>query len=357
MQKHVERVRKTLKKIQDVSGSRKIPQTRCLQKQNLCREIHTGRGHCIIVHIRELDNRYHAVMLELSTYRVKYQSSRRITFSYLKRKCCRLAIRFAFILRLGVTWHHCDDVIMTTMASQITSPTVVYSTVYSDADQRKHQSSASLAFVWGIHRDRWIPCTKGQLRGKCFHLMTSSWHCNERYLQPNVERYLQPNVAYLSRLPWIFPGAPLKMNEAPWNIHGSLTDPRSAKCDWQGNHDMVYILFIIQVIKIINIIAPFRQHSHVVLTLTTEFTWCRGTGYNFMKHKWYISILPTHQNHRYCYMSRIVLFCRIILAAHATLPMVTDTFDKSQLNHLFPWLFKQNGGGGGIQYKDIILQV
>ena len=30
--------------------------------------------------------------------------------------------------------------------------TIVYSTVYSDADQRKHQSSASLAFVWGIHR-------------------------------------------------------------------------------------------------------------------------------------------------------------------------------------------------------------
>ena len=45
-------------------------------------------------------------------------------------------------------------VIMTTMASQITSLTVVYSTVYSDADQRKHQISASLAFVWGIHRDR-----------------------------------------------------------------------------------------------------------------------------------------------------------------------------------------------------------
>ena len=66
------------------------------------------------------------------------------------------------------------DVIMTTIACQITSLTVVYSTVYSDADQRKHQSSASLAFVWGIHRDRWIPRTKGQLRGKGFHLMTSS---------------------------------------------------------------------------------------------------------------------------------------------------------------------------------------
>ena len=34
---------------------------------------------------------------------------------------------------------------MTTMAYQITSLTVVYSIVYSSADQRKHQSSASLA--------------------------------------------------------------------------------------------------------------------------------------------------------------------------------------------------------------------
>ena len=76
-------------------------------------------------------------------------------------------------------YFHYNDVIMTTIASQITSLTVVCSTVYSDADQRKHQSSASLAFVRGIHRDRWIPRTKGQLRGKCFHLMTSS--CSFRY--------------------------------------------------------------------------------------------------------------------------------------------------------------------------------
>ena len=41
---------------------------------------------------------------------------------------------------------------MIAMASQITSLTIVYSTVYSGADQRKHQSSASLAFVRGIHR-------------------------------------------------------------------------------------------------------------------------------------------------------------------------------------------------------------
>ena len=38
------------------------------------------------------------------------------------------------------------------VASQITSLTIVYSAVYSGADQSKHQSSASLAFVRGIHR-------------------------------------------------------------------------------------------------------------------------------------------------------------------------------------------------------------
>ena len=40
---------------------------------------------------------------------------------------------------------------MGAIASQITSPTIVYLTVYSGADQTKHQSPASLAFVWGIH--------------------------------------------------------------------------------------------------------------------------------------------------------------------------------------------------------------
>ena len=47
---------------------------------------------------------------------------------------------------------HYDDVIMIMLASQITSLTVVYSIVCSGVNQRKHQSSASLAFVWEIHR-------------------------------------------------------------------------------------------------------------------------------------------------------------------------------------------------------------
>ena len=48
--------------------------------------------------------------------------------------------------------HYCD-VIMGAVASQITSLTIVFSTVYSDTDQRIHQSSASLAFVRGNHRN------------------------------------------------------------------------------------------------------------------------------------------------------------------------------------------------------------
>ena len=47
---------------------------------------------------------------------------------------------------------HYTNVIMGAITSQITSLTIVYSTVYSDADQRKQHSSASLAFVWGTHR-------------------------------------------------------------------------------------------------------------------------------------------------------------------------------------------------------------
>ena len=53
--------------------------------------------------------------------------------------------------RAGAETHY-SDVIMSTMASQIFSLTVVYSTVYSGADQRKHQSSVSLAYVRGFHR-------------------------------------------------------------------------------------------------------------------------------------------------------------------------------------------------------------
>ena len=51
------------------------------------------------------------------------------------------------LFNVWIRSYHYRDAIMGTMASQTTSFTIVYSTVYSGADQRRHQSSASLAFV------------------------------------------------------------------------------------------------------------------------------------------------------------------------------------------------------------------
>ena len=60
---------------------------------------------------------------------------------------------FMSYIATNVNQFHYNDVIMGAIASQITSLTIVFSTFYSDADQRKHQSSASLVFVPGIHRE------------------------------------------------------------------------------------------------------------------------------------------------------------------------------------------------------------
>ena len=63
---------------------------------------------------------------------------------------------------------HYSDIILGTMASQITRLKIVCWTVYSGADQRKHQCSAPPAFVWGIH---WWPVNsphKGPVTRKMF---------------------------------------------------------------------------------------------------------------------------------------------------------------------------------------------
>ena len=64
--------------------------------------------------------------------------------------------------------NHHNDIMMSAMASQITSPTIVYLTVCSGLDQRKYQSSASLAFVRGIHRWPVNSTHKGPVTRKMF---------------------------------------------------------------------------------------------------------------------------------------------------------------------------------------------
>ena len=74
--------------------------------------------------------------------------------------------------------HH-NDVIMSTMASQITSLGIVYSTFYSGADQRKHQRSASLTSVWWIHRWPINSPHKRPVTRKHFPFddVNMEWHC------------------------------------------------------------------------------------------------------------------------------------------------------------------------------------
>ena len=68
-----------------------------------------------------------------------------------------------------------NDVTMGAIASQITSLRIVFSTVYLDIDQRKHQSSASLAFVRGNHQRPVNSPHKWPVTRKMFPLMTSSY--------------------------------------------------------------------------------------------------------------------------------------------------------------------------------------
>ena len=90
--------------------------------------------------------------------------------------------------------YHYDGVIMSAMAYQIISLTIVYSTVYLGTDQRKQQSSASLAFVGGIHRWSVNSPHKGPVTRKSFPfddvIMFS--------VQPTGDRYMEASHGNLS---------------------------------------------------------------------------------------------------------------------------------------------------------------
>ena len=76
-------------------------------------------------------------------------------------------------------WVHYSDVIMSMMVCQITSVSIVCLTICSGADQRKHQSSVSLAFVRGIHRWPVNSPHKGPVRRKMF---SNYWRHHELHL-------------------------------------------------------------------------------------------------------------------------------------------------------------------------------
>ena len=94
------------------------------------------------------------------------------------------------------------DVMMNAMASQITSLTIVYSTVYSGTNQRQYERFASLAFVRGIHRWPVNSPHKGPITRKMLPfddvIMTNrklgSLHLPLIYDHWRVARRLSPNI-------------------------------------------------------------------------------------------------------------------------------------------------------------------
>ena len=128
-----------------------------------------------ILLIKALRTNFGEILIEIQTFSLK-----EIRLKMSSAKCCpfRLGLnkllavfnwishyvqmgahsRFPNTSKPEIVGHY-TDVIMSATASQITSVSFVYSIVCSGPDQRKHQSSASLSFVRGIHR--W-PLTKGQ---------------------------------------------------------------------------------------------------------------------------------------------------------------------------------------------------
>ena len=131
---------------------------------------------------------------------------------------------------------------MGAIASQITSLTIIYSTVYSDADQRKHQSSAPLAFVRWIHwgtvnsPHKWpvtrkIPFDDVIMAMRIIQLSTwvlyFLWYTLQRRLaQISLKRHWN-SAAVLLRLGWI----PWTGRWSPVN-HGKLSEPDSLLLNW-----------------------------------------------------------------------------------------------------------------------------
>ena len=95
---------------------------------------------------------------------------------------CFVLLWFPYHVPCG---YNCD-VIMGLMSSPITSLTIVYSSVYSGADQRKSQSFVSLAFVRGIHRWPVNSQHKGSVTRKMVPFITSSWEIKKKIRRTHI---------------------------------------------------------------------------------------------------------------------------------------------------------------------------
>ena len=106
-------------------------------------------------------------------FRLLFHMVGRVNISYRIKNPAHCHAMTCFVMVIlspirGWVWLHYNDVIMSTMASHITSVSSIYSTVCSSKDQRKYQSSALLTFVRGIHRWSVNSPHKGSVTRKMF---------------------------------------------------------------------------------------------------------------------------------------------------------------------------------------------
>ena len=108
--------------------------------------------------------------------------------------------------------NHFTDVIMSAMASQITSISIVCSTVGPGADQREHQSPASLAFARGIHRWPVSSCTKANKYSLLMHCIKikspAKFLLNEQYV------FVGGNISFLCVL------SPKRHSQLDYELNG-----------------------------------------------------------------------------------------------------------------------------------------
>ena len=177
---------------------------------------------------------------------------------------------------------------MGAMASKITSLTIVYSTVYSGTDHRKRQSSASLAFVRGIHR-RSVNEFPAQTASNAenvsiwwrHHVLLLMWHqTNSPYVAMN---HLQKQVhldTVQSAMPgdwtdmgWITTGS-TSTTQAPNRKKTNVFTPQSkcnAKCDYPAipYSEFVFIWYILKSFTIYNntVLSMPWKHSSSDVTM------------------------------------------------------------------------------------------
>ena len=154
---------------------------------------------------------------------------------------------------------------MSAIASEIMSLTIVYSTVYSGADQRKHQSSASLDFVRGIQRSPVNSPHKGSVTRKmqtfdvvikCIMILTGN------------QAFFKPATQSPSTYPGFVASRAVDGNHNPDIFAGHCAHPTGGAGEqtwWQVDLGREYVVVSI---NITNRVEPLQSKCHMPLRTT-----------------------------------------------------------------------------------------